>query len=940
MPHQVVHNQLGQPQLGHADGVRRPGEPTVGAKGRLRDLAQEISGQIAAVDSRRPMDDVGQDWDAVSAEALTRMYEHEGVAQTVYYADPPVAAQVLMPAAAVAPAFPVAPNIAPAVVSVAAPVLADLAHDRAWLDGRFADLAQRLDDTMRRFDPAERLAPIGSRLDRIEGNLSAALDDLVRRDAFAGLETQVGDVKAQLSVACAKLARLDGIEAELGHLTALARAASDAPSDGGILAATSPFDLDALVQRTADRTAERLATVPHHGVAPEAVGELKALVSGYVAEYRREQSQTSAVLATMQDALVRLIDRIEQYDEEMEPSADQVADATPAERFVEVDDERSPQPGRRTSDQSQSPAPAMAAVAPPQTVAPTVRAQSIAVDTGAPSARPVRKAAASAAPIIVAPDPVIDAATAAEAMAAERARVAAERAALAAGSRRTAPVRPSDAPPLRAAAPAAKGVASVAAEQPEAPTAEDQATEPRAKRVKPAAKDGHATKRGLMVAGIAALLIGASTFAHLFISGRLTNTAKMEDRAPVAAPASAGPKMTPRPQPAAQRIPPPQPATRDATAPQAAPAPLELPAEFKPKTVPETATDDLSANRQPGQPAPSLAAAAAMRPSQAAVQGITLDNGALPDPAELARRMQAPGSAQATPAQPAAQPINAVVQPEADTAPRSVELPPATIGPMSLRISAQQGDPSAQFEVAARFAEGKGVKQDFPLAITWYTRAAQKGFVPAQYRLATLYERGLGTTADVMRAKVWYRRAADQGNIKSMHNLAVLAAGPQQAEPDYPTAARWFTEAAERGLADSQFNLGVLSENGLGIDKDQQQAYKWFALAARSGDKEATRRRDQLLASFTPDQAKAAELVVANWRSKPTDMKANDVRSAGQAWQAEQQAAQQAAQQKLAEAQQRQAAQQPQSQPQQQQAPQAPAAKATPVKASKLIAKP
>src|SRR5262249_1751996 len=101
------------------------------------------------------------------------------------------------------------------------------------------------------------------------------------------------------------------------------------------------------------------------------------------------------------------------------------------------------------------------------------------------------------------------------------------------------------------------------------------------------------------------------------------------------------------------------------------------------------------------------------------------------------------------------------------------DLPPASLGPLSLRVAAAKGDPSAEFEVAARFAEGKGVKQDFKQAIVWYSKAAARGFAPAQYRLGTLFERGLGEKADLAKARVWYRRAADQGNIKAMHNLAV-----------------------------------------------------------------------------------------------------------------------------------------------------------------------
>ena len=132
------------------------------------------------------------------------------------------------------------------------------------------------------------------------------------------------------------------------------------------------------------------------------------------------------------------------------------------------------------------------------------------------------------------------------------------------------------------------------------------------------------------------------------------------------------------------------------------------------------------------------------------------------------------------------------------------KLPPATVGPFSLRLAAAQGDASAQFEVASRLAEGKGIDQDLKEAAQWYQRAAASGFAMAQFRLGTLYERGLGVKPDASRAQVWYERAAAQGNVKAMHNLAVLAAA-RAPKGDYEGAVRWFKAAADFGLADSQY---------------------------------------------------------------------------------------------------------------------------------------
>ncbi len=196
----------------------------------------------------------------------------------------------------------------------------------------------------------------------------------------------------------------------------------------------------------------------------------------------------------------------------------------------------------------------------------------------------------------------------------------------------------------------------------------------------------------------------------------------------------------------------------------------------------------------------------------------------------------------------------------------NVPMPPATIGPVSLRIAASKGDPKAQFEVANRFLAGQGVKRDYVEAANWYKRAAAQGYAPAQYRLGTLYERGRGVIKDLARAKIWYQRAAQAGNIRAMHNYAVLHTRRGLGEPDYSTAATWFEKAARRGLTDSQFNLAIMYHNGLGVRRDNVQAYKWFALAARGGDKEAQNNLKLLEKKLTAGELVRARKALAAFK--------------------------------------------------------------------------
>ncbi|MEO1200527.1 MAG: peptidoglycan-binding protein [Pseudomonadota bacterium] len=209
---------------------------------------------------------------------------------------------------------------------------------------------------------------------------------------------------------------------------------------------------------------------------------------------------------------------------------------------------------------------------------------------------------------------------------------------------------------------------------------------------------------------------------------------------------------------------------------------------------------------------------------------------------------------------------------------------PAEIGPDALREAAEAGDVEAQFEVATRFMDGRGVTQDFAKAVAWYQAAAAQEFPPAQHRLASMYERGRGIERDPGMALLWYTRAADAGNRNAMHNLAVMNAQGALGEPDYPSALHWFVEAADRGLRDSQFNVAILYARGLGIERDLVEAYKWLAIAAATGDTEAASKRDEIAAELDSETLSQARAAVDAWRPKPIDEAANVVTRAPASW--------------------------------------------------------
>ena len=210
---------------------------------------------------------------------------------------------------------------------------------------------------------------------------------------------------------------------------------------------------------------------------------------------------------------------------------------------------------------------------------------------------------------------------------------------------------------------------------------------------------------------------------------------------------------------------------------------------------------------------------------------------------------------------------------------------PATIGNPALRAAALVGDPAAAYEVASRFAEGRGVPQSHQQEARWLERAASRGLAPAQFRLAGLYEKGIGVDKDLVRARDLYLAAAQKGNAKAMHNLAVLYAEGVNGTPDYETAVGWFRKAADHGIEDSQYNLAILYGRGIGVQQNYVEAYKWFVLAANHGDPDAGVKRDEVAQYLDPQTREAARRAAQSWSPQPQPDDAINVKTQA-AWDA------------------------------------------------------
>jgi hypothetical protein len=151
------------------------------------------------------------------------------------------------------------------------------------------------------------------------------------------------------------------------------------------------------------------------------------------------------------------------------------------------------------------------------------------------------------------------------------------------------------------------------------------------------------------------------------------------------------------------------------------------------------------------------------------------------------------------------------------------------------RPLAEQGQPVAEYILGLMYANGQGVPESYPQAVTWLQKAGEQGEPKAQFAVGVIYFKGLGMPKNLDEAFKWYRRAANQG------------------------------------LSVAQYNLGAMYAKGQAVTQDVVTAHMLYSLAAATGTKAAGVAKDQLAKSMSADQLAQAEKMVKDWKPKPQE---------------------------------------------------------------------
>ena len=138
-------------------------------------------------------------------------------------------------------------------------------------------------------------------------------------------------------------------------------------------------------------------------------------------------------------------------------------------------------------------------------------------------------------------------------------------------------------------------------------------------------------------------------------------------------------------------------------------------------------------------------------------------------------------------------------------------------------LFAEQGDAMAQFNLGNRYADGRGVPQDYKEAVRWLRLAAEQGLAIAQSNLGFMYAKELGVSQD------------------------------------FKEAIRWLRLAAEQGDAIAHGGLGAMYILGKGVIKDFVYAHMWLNISSMNGNDKSVELRDDIEKNMTPSQIEEAQ---------------------------------------------------------------------------------
>jgi TPR repeat protein len=151
---------------------------------------------------------------------------------------------------------------------------------------------------------------------------------------------------------------------------------------------------------------------------------------------------------------------------------------------------------------------------------------------------------------------------------------------------------------------------------------------------------------------------------------------------------------------------------------------------------------------------------------------------------------------------------------------KGVAEPDKKIGFKWLLSAAEQGktSPESLSIIGGAFLRGNNVPQNYLEAKKWLTEAAEQGDLSAQNDLAYLFFNGLGGERDYKKALELYEKAAMQGDSMAQANVGLMYATGTGINTDKARGYAWYSLAASAGNT-----FATISRNNLMLNMNWEE---------------------------------------------------------------------------------------------------------------------
>lgn len=178
-----------------------------------------------------------------------------------------------------------------------------------------------------------------------------------------------------------------------------------------------------------------------------------------------------------------------------------------------------------------------------------------------------------------------------------------------------------------------------------------------------------------------------------------------------------------------------------------------------------------------------------------------------------------------------------------------------------LQKAADYDNAGAQCDLGYCYANGYGVNASIEQGFKWTRKAhengnktaeanlswyfnqfkslAEGGNIGAAYYTGLCYYKGFGTSVNENSALKWFKIGAEGGDGSCQNYLAIMYSEGKGTNVDKISAIYWFKKSAEQGNINAQLNLASMYMNGDGVEQDYLTAYYWYSKAAEHDIAEA-----------------------------------------------------------------------------------------------------